>query len=207
MGRPSRIRTRSSSKWLLGAPLPSDRYPIRLDVRWDCVDLEPDELAPGQAAHGRYEVSATTSFPAQHCPDQVVESWQPPAGPVELVASFGGWSRGDEEIGIDENPTVEVRLPIEIVDGRDMQVISPGQAVDVALASDELRAIIRAHPQIDQLSSTYLSLDEVTKRWTLLVSYPEGFDQIEGLLVTVDGVAGTIISIEKATRGRDCGSH
>ena len=192
-------------EWLLGAALPTEKFPIRLDIDSDCADLEPDELAPGQVAHGRYRVHATTSFYSQLCPHAVTEAWQPPAGPVELVASFALWARGDEDIEPGTSPTVEARLPIEIREARDMAIISPGQAIDVALASAELRDILRLHAQIDQLSSTYLSLDENTRRWTLLVSYPDAAEDIEGLLVTIDGVAATIIRTERTTGGLDCG--
>lgn len=188
-------------QWVLGSPLPSDRFPIRLQLTQepDATGVAcPRELESGASLHGRYLMNATTLFHAQYGPDHwVEEAWAPPSGPVDLTASFGLWWRGNVDPDEVDRPTVEVHLPFEVTGGRDMRLISPGQAVDVALGSAELREALVTHPRIDQLISTRLSLDAVTSRWTVAVSYPgSSFGSEHHVTVLVDGIAGRIIKVE-----------
>jgi hypothetical protein len=191
-------------QWVLGAPLPSHRFPIRLQVTEEpqssrgCLSTR---LASGDSVQGRYLLNATTLFHAQYGPDQATEeAWAPPPGPVDLTASLGFWWRGNEDPDEVDRPTVDVHLPFEVTGGRDMRLISPGQAVDVALGSPELRDALVTHPRIDQLTSTLLSLDEADGTWTTEVTYSDAvyFGLEHRVTVVVHAVEGTILRVEVA---------
>jgi hypothetical protein len=180
----------------VGAPLPSERFPIPLGVTEEGSGPDcPNELGAGASMQGRWLLNATTSFAARQGPEHAIfEHWLPPAGPVELIASFGLWSRGNEDIEEVDHPTVEVRLPLEVIGGRDTRLIAPGQAFDIALTAPELRSVLWTYRRIDELRSTLLSLDEGAKTWTVGVTYVDN-DVHHALTVTVDGIAASVIRV------------
>jgi hypothetical protein len=72
----------------------------------------------------------------------------PPSGPAELVATFDYWWRdGQPE---DSGPVVAARLPVVIDRGRGDADLSPGQVIDVALSVPQFRALLEAHPSLQE---------------------------------------------------------
>jgi hypothetical protein len=187
-------------QWLLGHPLTAQPQPIRLVVdgaRTEEVEnaCEGRSLPPGGRVEHRHVVETQTTFSSVYFPDPVEESWSVPAGPAMIVASFGSWVRGEEDPDDEQRPSIEVVVPIQITGGRNPRLLAPGQVIDVALGSPELRELIRARPRVDMYASTMLSLDEGTGRWTLRLTYDEA-RVTYGLTVVVDGIGGTILLVE-----------
>lgn len=75
----------------------------------------------------------------------------PPSGPATWIGQFKYWWRasdpGAEFMETTREPVV-VRLPVEIVRGRDPRLLSAGQAIDAAMVVPQLRALLHANPSI-----------------------------------------------------------
>ena len=72
----------------------------------------------------------------------------PPPGPAELTATFHYWWRDGEPEG--RGPDVAARLPVVIDRGRGPAELSPGQVIDVALSVPQFRALLEAHPSLQE---------------------------------------------------------
>jgi hypothetical protein len=70
----------------------------------------------------------------------------PPSGPAELTATFDYWWREGEPEG--SGPDVAATLPVLIDKGRGPAELSPGQVIDRALAVPQFRAVLEAHPSL-----------------------------------------------------------
>ena len=101
-----------------------------------------------------------------------------PSGPAEVHAWFRHWWRDSELEGA--RADIELRLPIEIVGGRDPRFLSPGQAIDVALRVPALRELLGRNPSIqDWDMPVVLEVDDSTQLWRV------GLRAIDGTAVTV----------------------
>jgi hypothetical protein len=72
----------------------------------------------------------------------------PPSGPAEVTATFDYWWRDGEPEG--SGPDVAARLPVVINRGRGPAELSPGQVIDVALSVPQFRALLEAHPSLQE---------------------------------------------------------
>jgi hypothetical protein len=72
----------------------------------------------------------------------------PPSGPAELVATFDYWWRDGQPEG--RGPVVAARLPVLIAGGREPGALAPGQVLDVALSVPQFRAVLEAHPSLQE---------------------------------------------------------
>jgi hypothetical protein len=101
-----------------------------------------------------------------------------PSGPAEVHAWFRHWWRDSEPEGA--RADIELRLPIEIVGGRDPRFLSPGQAIDAALRVPALRQLLGRNPSIrDWDMPVVLEVDDSTQLWRV------GLRAIDGTAVTV----------------------
>lgn len=121
-----------------------------------------------------------------------------PSGPIELRATFGFWRRGSEDVDTTHHDDIVVTLPVELTDGRDPRLLSPGQAVDAALASPELQDALRRNPTIPAFSPTSLAFDLPTNTWHVGISVDRrGGDQPQTTFI-VDGFDGRILEVRRS---------
>ena len=177
--------------WALNtAPGGAGDGPIRLDLtpeshigRGDigCADIGvPHEMGPGErvSQRRRWDGQAAHGYGLA------------PSGPAEIHAWFRQWRREGEDEGA--RADIEIRLPIEIVGGRDPRFLSPGQAVDVALTVPAFREILDRNPSFQTWDMpVVLEVDEVLHLWKV------GVRMIDGSAVTVlvDPLQASVVDV------------
>jgi hypothetical protein len=98
--------------------------------------------------------------------------------------------RGSEEQGT--RADIEVRLPIEIVGGRDPRFLSPGQAIDVARRVPEFRQLLNRNPSIqDWDMPVVLEVDQETQLWTVGLKVNDG----SAVTVVIDPIQASVVDI------------
>jgi hypothetical protein len=114
----------------------------------------------------------------------------PPSGPAELTATFDYWWRDGEPEG--SGPDVAARLPVVIDRGRGPAELSPGQVIDVALSVPQLRALLEAHPSLQEWDMPIrVEFDRKTAAWTVELRILGG----AAAVVTI-GTFGEVWSVE-----------
>jgi hypothetical protein len=147
-----------------------------------CADLGiPHSLEPGRRVRERHQ------WDGDAAPDQ----GPPPSGPAVLVGIFRSWWRGPADLGA-TNDAVVVRLPVQIVDGRDPRFLSAGQAIDVALTVPAFRRLLEAHPSIqDWDMPVIVRFNNAVRAWQV------GFKTYDGgsILVDIDPLTAEVVRI------------
>ncbi len=129
--------------WVLDRHSNYEPYPIHLRTVPDsavdkgpfgCADMGMgQELEPGASLEARHFVRAVTGRDGEY--------GVPPSGPILLTGSFGSWYREGEDFDAVDHEWLIVSLAVALKDGRDPALISPGQAVDVALGSPQIQEL------------------------------------------------------------------
>jgi hypothetical protein len=180
-----------------------ERYPIYLETTPDwavgkgefgCADLGMGhDLKPGKSIEARHLVEALSGREGKY--------GIPPSGPILLSGSFRTWNRGKEDGNEVSHDPIVVRLAVELTGGRDAELISPGQAIDVALGSELLATAIRGNPRIPDFAPTILRLDQAAGRWIVGMTIDEhrarlseGQIRARQVVVVVDARSATVLS-------------
>jgi hypothetical protein len=118
-----------------------------------------------------------------------------PAGPVLLTATFDDWYRADEDPDVVQHDPLVTSLAVTMTGGRDPRLISAGQAIDVALQSPAVQALLIANPRVQQFAPTSVSYDDAEEQWLLSLSF---FDRVAGqhdVVVSVDAREATMVAV------------
>ena len=119
----------------------------------------------------------------------------PPSGPAEWIAVFRSWWRASDpgaEFAETARESVVVRLPVEIVGGRDPRLLSAGQAIDAALVVPALRAILDANPSIQDWDMPITTrFDVPSGLWQIGLKANDGFS----VIVHIDPLTGGAIRV------------
>lgn len=173
-------------KWLVTTgdiPAPDDTVGLRFVPKrfvavgnFGCADLGMGhELAPGDHIVDRHRWDGTGGrFGAI------------PAGPAVLAATFANWWR-PAHAG-EWQPSVVVQLPVDVRSDRDPRALSPGQAVDAALAEPGFRAFLEANPRVAQWNRTEVELQVRRDEWIVGVRA----DRADAF-VGINGMSGAVV--------------
>lgn len=208
------VEARTGVEWAYGAEQP---YPLRLFKDWllerydgaqrysiglpampewainkdgfGCADLGVGhDLAPGGVLKARHFVKASTGTSAG-------SYGLPPAGPILITGTFGTWWRGDEDIDSVRHDFLLTRLVVLLEDGRDPALISPGQAVDVAIQSPVLQGYLSRYPAIPDFAPLDLTFDPASSRWTVHAVFGSRSTSPKPLTIVVDARSASIVEI------------
>lgn len=184
--------------WLLERYAGQERYAIGLPVtpewaidkdRFGCADLGVGhELKPGGRLTARHFLKASTG------------TWSgtyglPPEGPILINGSFGTWWRGDEEMDTVRHEFLLVSLVVLLEDGRDPALISPGQAIDIALQSPALQDLVLRYPAVPDFAPLEITFDTTTSRWTIHAVFGSRTTSPKSFTVVVDAQTATIVEV------------
>jgi hypothetical protein len=177
--------------WAFVAEIAAIEQPIMLDLTpepfvlqgdFGCADLGiPHSLEPGRRIVERHQWAG----------DAAPHQGPPPSGPARLIATFRSWWRGPADLDA-TNDEIVVRLPVQIVDGRDPRLMSAGQAIDVALTVPAFRRLLETHPSIqDWDMPVIVRFNEAVGAWQV------GFRTYdrESVLVDIDPLTAEIVRI------------
>jgi hypothetical protein len=168
----------------LSGPITLGFVPERFVGRGDfgCSDIGiTHELAVGGRVSGRYLWDGLTG-----------DFGLPPSGPAELTATFDYWWRDGEPEG--SGPAVAATLPVLINKGRGPAELSPGQIIDRALVVPQFRAVLEAHPSLQDWDMPIrVQFDPGTGLWQVELRTEDGtsalvridpFGEVGGVEVT-----------------------
>jgi hypothetical protein len=183
--------------WILERYSNWERFPVYLRATPDwaidlaqfgCADLYVGhELKPGGRVQARSFIRAETGRGGKY--------GLPPSGPVLLSASFDLWYRGREDPDAVRHDPIVASLAVELTEARDPLLISPGQAVDVALSSSAVQDLLRAWPRIPQFAPVSLVFDPALEEWSIGLTYGGGTPGERGVIVVVDARSAAIIAV------------
>jgi hypothetical protein len=111
-----------------------------------------------------------------------------PNSGVRLSARFAslGWHRGSEPEWSRDGLAVE--LIVDVFGGRDPAFLSPGQAIDVALGSPELVALLATEPAYETI---ILTADSDAATWEVGLEATDG----RRVVVVVEGLNGFVLEV------------
>ena len=185
--------------WLLERYPGQDEYPISLPVTPDwavdregfgCADIGlGHDLAPGKHRTARMLIKASTGA-------STGTYGLAPAGPVRITGTFGLWWRGDEDMDTVQHDSLVTHLAVLLRDGRDPALISPGQAVDVALQAPVLQDYLRRYPKVPDFAPLDLTFDVAAGRWTIHAVFGSRSTAPKPLTIVVDARSATIVDIQ-----------
>jgi hypothetical protein len=185
--------------WVLDRYSNWEPYPIHLETtpewgvdkgEFGCADLAVGhELEPGGRIAARHFVRAVTGRGGKY--------GLPPAGPVLLTGSFDGWRRGKEDPDTVRHEPLFVHLAVELVDGRDPMLLSPGQAIDVALGNDMVQDLLRRWDGIARFSPTSLAFEPGTEEWHVGLTWAGNTSEARSVLVAIDARAARVLGVRE----------
>jgi len=175
--------------WAFTSEIPGPEQPI-----W--LNLTPEPFV-GQGDFGCADVGILHSLETgrrirdrhQWDGDAAPNQGPPPSGPAVLIGTFRSWWRGPADLDL-TNDAIIVRLPVQIVDGRDPRFLSAGQAVDVALTVPAFRRLLEAHPSIqDWEMPVIVQFKKAVPAWQV------GFKTHDGgsILVDIDPLTAKVV--------------
>jgi hypothetical protein len=183
--------------WALGRTGNWQPYPIHLRTvpewaidkgEYGCADMGfGHELKPGGRITAKQFVRAVTGRESAY--------GLPPAGPVVLTATFDSWYRGKPDPDAPFGDPVVARLAVDLTDGRDPALISPGQAIDVALGSPLMQERLLERPKIPLFAPTSLFLHVESEQWYVGFTYGSRTVAEHETLVVVDAREARIIEV------------
>lgn len=118
----------------------------------------------------------------------------PPSGPAEWIGEFRTWWRASDPGAAfpETREPIAVRLPVEIVGGRDPRLLSAGQAIDVAVTVPSFRALLERFPSIrDWRMSRIVWFDPARDVWVVELKVADGF----AVEVHVAPLSGAVVRV------------
>lgn len=180
--------------WAYVANLPPRDSPVWLRAvaepfvgrgAFGCADLGvPHELKAGLQIRERHRWDGQAAG----------ELGLPPSGTAEWIGEFRSWWRASDpgaEFGEMTRESVVVRLPVEIVRGRDPRLLSAGQAIDAAMVAPQLRALLDANPSIQDWMPITTRFDVHSNLWQIGLRTEDGF----GVVVHIEPLTGAVLEV------------
>jgi hypothetical protein len=108
------------------------------------------------------------------------------------------WYRGRQISGLIHPPPIGVSLAVELVQGRPTELISAGQAVDVALGSVDVQDVLIRNPLLGQFEPFSLALDAEAAHWLISLTDSERPEGPRTVTAVVDALQARIITVRES---------
>jgi hypothetical protein len=95
-------------------------------------------------------------------------------------------------------PAIGVSLAVELIQARPTELISAGQAVDVALGSAEVQDVLIRNPLLGQFEPYSLALDSEAAHWLISLTDSERPEGSRTLTVVVDALRARVITVRES---------